>query len=830
MIRVCFFFLFFSLICPVFSQSVDGSMDAMFEEAFGRKAPQERHTLMVNLRIDGDSYGQIEVSYNPYTEAIWIPGAELWESLSKRVLATGKPSYDSVLLPSRDISGASLIQLGYRVEFDQKYLLLRLRTPAKWRKKTTLSISSHFFEKGDYEATQPSEMSGYMNFSALRSQDFNLGLPSDRRYFFRMDSAHNVNNAFTVESEMDVSRGIENSAEIRRLTVVTEREDESLEVEYGLFDPGSSFFPSRLDRTVGVSILKDYQTFGRAKPRSSFKIPIVLEEAGEVAFYVDGRLYKTMKLDEGHYEFVDPPLTQGETLLQIKFQSKSGKQVLLAEKELYYHSNLLKKGDSEFRGTLGMPAERQTSGQQKVPVSASLSGAFGMSNRESLLGGLEYQDNQFGIGLGGYQVSKLGYMAYLMSAQDQSFSSSFEFQGYSHSFLYDSEMNHNFFVKARKSATLVLNDASLGSATLATLKWDAFCRFESRVGLRCRIALSQVLKTPYNASLFQISVNNKFGDITLDQGIEWEQDLNNEQTWRFFLRGSFSSGDFNNNLNMATKGDDGQGSFSLQYRPKTISDLSYVARMGRNVGRNVLSNQLRYEDYYISHQWEQGIGGESDLQSADVTLAGNRGTLRHSQSFSGSQAANTTTYAETSLAYADGRLGVGRRVHQNFVLFYAPDSLRAKNIRFQTRDHIDFLGPAVVSNLPMYRNNTVAIQDAKFQGDIFLPDRIFKVFSRRRQGIAMSIAPTGIMILQGVLLDVSGDPLVYEFGDLVSEKGRSLPFFTNRKGRFMVSGLSPGSYTLVFQNAALSETAVMIPEIDKSLYNMGEVNIKHARE
>ena len=122
---------------------------------------------------------------------------------------------------------------------------------------------------------------------------------------------------------------------------------------------------------------------------------------------------------------------------------------------------------------------------------------------------------------------------------------------------------------------------------------------------------------------------------------------------------------------------------------------------------------------------------------------------------------------------------------------YAPESLKYNSIKFNSRDTLDFFGPAVVTNLPLYQSSSLSISKADLAPGIFLTDRVFQVYSGQRSGSAISIAPEGNILLQGILVDLTDEPLVYEFGNFISLEDTSKPgkpFFTNKNGRFVKIG------------------------------------------
>jgi outer membrane usher protein len=82
-------------------------------------------------------------------------------------------------------------------------------------------------------------------------------------------------------------------------------------------------------------------------------------------------------------------------------------------------------------------------------------------------------------------------------------------------------------------------------------------------------------------------------------------------------------------------------------------------------------------------------------------------------------------------------------------------------------------------------------------------------------------------MLIGYLQHQNGTPLEYEFGDIKHDKDTSFgkQFFTNKSGKFVVTGLAPGEYTLSFYNANLAKIKINVPENSDSIVRLKEIKV-----
>ena len=193
--------------------------------------------------------------------------------------------------------------------------------------------------------------------------------------------------------------------------------------------------------------------------------------------------------------------------------------------------------------------------------------------------------------------------------------------------------------------------------------------------------------------------------------------------------------------------------------------------------------------------------------SGDASYTGNRfllsGALLRSD-IDDTRATYGTLRFGSGVAFADGRLGIGRRVAGGFVLV-APHatlsdaSLTVANSRQRAPlASSDSLGPAVVPSQRRYgvAEYAVGLENAPLGYD--LGEGSYAMRSGALSGFSVVVGSDAYRSVRGIATDAGGNPLALETGRVVRFDGEGDPMdiFTNRTGRFAVTGLAPGRHIL----------------------------------
>ena len=218
--------------------------------------------------------------------------------------------------------------------------------------------------------------------------------------------------------------------------------------------------------------------------------------------------------------------------------------------------------------------------------------------------------------------------------------------------------------------------------------------------------------------------------------------------------------------------------------------------------------------------WQTAVVAQQDDSSqtsaldASATYSANRADIRVSQIsgfhgpafdyFRGQPTGNVTSVeVGAALAYADGAFGIGRPVRGNgFAILTPYDSLAGKTILVGSADDIrgesDWLGPAVVPDLPAYARNTLSFDVPDLPVGYSLGNGSFDTVAPYKAGYRYQVGSAYSVSVFGTLLDAHGEPvsLLTGVAKSPSDPQKQVEIFTNAAGRFAADGLAPGHWEI----------------------------------
>lgn len=162
----------------------------------------------------------------------------------------------------------------------------------------------------------------------------------------------------------------------------------------------------------------------------------------------------------------------------------------------------------------------------------------------------------------------------------------------------------------------------------------------------------------------------------------------------------------------------------------------------------------------------------------------------------------STVRVGTSLAFADGVFGIGRRVTDSFALLYPHENLAGRHVvagqSLANNDYLSksgALGAAVNGYL-----NSYVVQPIQYDIENPPPGYDIGTGSVRvkppyHSGYKLKVGTDAFASAMGTLVMPDGKPVSLAGGHVTATDGKdkeSLPFFTNSVGRFAIANLRPG--------------------------------------
>ncbi|MGL3820687.1 fimbrial biogenesis outer membrane usher protein [Sphingopyxis sp. R3-92] len=265
---------------------------------------------------------------------------------------------------------------------------------------------------------------------------------------------------------------------------------------------------------------------------------------------------------------------------------------------------------------------------------------------------------------------------------------------------------------------------------------------------------------------------------------------------------------------------------SLVFRLDRASSLrsDYDSRNNRK--------RLTYQTYHGS-----GTGAynfSADVEHSDLGVAttangiyySNRAELGFShfgtfdRDLGGSTGQRSSLRFGTSLAIADGSVSIGRPIQDSFAIVRAHPSLKGSDLFIDANGGFSTansgaMGTALQPSLSSYseRNLLVTAPDAPIGTD--LGEGSFRLLPAYRSGYRLTVGSDYMVSVVGRLLGTNGEPITLVAGTAVEEahpEREPVPLFTNAAGRFGATGLAPGRWRILLNDADRTRFELIIPE------------------
>ena len=252
---------------------------------------------------------------------------------------------------------------------------------------------------------------------------------------------------------------------------------------------------------------------------------------------------------------------------------------------------------------------------------------------------------------------------------------------------------------------------------------------------------------------------------------------------------------------------------------------SYQAQHGAGVGAYSVSAELDRNDdasglnlasNYIANRVELGVNHFSAFKDSFGGLDDQRTSLRFA----------------TSLAFADGAVAVGRPIYDAFAIVVPYKSLKKAGVLIDPEPKsfqaaTGWLGAALEPNLSAYNVRAFTVGAPMAPPGTDVGKGAYRVFAPYRAGYRFQVGSDYAITAIGQFVDEDQAPLSLTSGqalELARPKQPPLTVFTNREGRFGLSGLRPGRWRVEMLTNPVSSYVLDIPAGDDLIVQSGRLH------
>ena len=795
--------------------------DAIFSHIFGTPKRRREKDLIVPLVLDRRSRTDIRIRIGDDPAKLRMSGETLLALLEEDL----RPDLHARLTRLVDEEGlvplSSLTRVGVDARFDHPTLSLDVQVPPHSRGTRVIAFRGAQPPVASTTLLQPASFSGYLNSRIALDylKDDSSGDQGLQPLQAVFEGATNLRN-WVLEGDLTFREDAAHRWRRGDVRLVRDLPSRSIRVQGGDVSIHGFGFQAR-QNLLGVTIGRNFklQPYRITEPSGSRRFTLTTRSRVEVM--VNGRLLRTLHLRPGPYDLRDFRLTNGINDVQIRITDDFGR-VREIDFPFAFESRLLRTGLSDFGYTVGVRSQRNDglleyddsarvfSGFHRYGLTSNLTlgGHFQADRDRRLLGadavfagryGTVAAEVAFSRGRGtrpsyGLRLRFQRYDARQRNTARRRWRFSFESRGRTFAPIGATNPDNATALSIGGSVSQDLPltrtqgtfsaDYDVGRGGAAdTLSLSASLRRWLRKGLDVELSLGQMISS---------EGENELSSVV---SLIWVDRERNHTT-----RVSHDS------VGRAT-------SLDWQYSPdRVVGGVAANTKFTNRPDAYDLAGGLRY------------TGARMEAALTQDTTFGRRGRPDSYRS---------SFQLGTAVAFAGKKLGLSRPITNSFALVVPHPSLKGHVVGVDpvggtTTARADRFGPGVVPNLTAYKIRNVTVEAPDLPAGFDLGVTFFQTSPTYRSGTVIPVGKEAVVVMRGLLTLPDGSPMGLAVGKIESLDDPdfdTVTFFTNRKGKFSVSGLKPGRYEVRMHSNPDATIRIEIPRGTVGRFNVGGVRL-----
>lgn len=565
---------------------------------------------------------------------------------------------------------------------------------------------------------------------------------------------------------------------------------------------------------AGLAMVRSYSELEpqrNVQPRG--QRTFTLERASTVETFINGRSVQQTRLNPGTYDIRDFPFAQGANDVSLVIRDDAGRENVI-NFSLNFDRTLLQRGLAEF-GFFG-GVESSTSGTG-IEYSDTLgaSGFYRRGLRDDLTGGANFRVNENGGVIGAEVVwaSPIGTLGGDIATSSVNGVG----EGYAINASFERTFGDGF--SAIRTVTGTFQTVSPRFATPGVVNpdnryaWEGGLTYAQTLGGTQYVTADAFFSAGRGAEPDQRTLRTTYG-WRANPRLTWTvegvyEDRRNQEEYGIRLALTYRFSQFSS------------GSAEVDSR-RDRARVGYQTSRGRGVHSWSASGNI--------DRSESAVGVNASIN--DVL---NRAELGAShQTFFASDGGEitdqrTSLRAGTSLAFADGAIGVSRPIYDSFALVRAHKSLKGKAVYIDPRDEFFSarsgpLGAAVSPELSAYSPRVLTFDVPEAPPGYDLGPGSAQVMPPYRSGYLITVGSDYFVSAVGQLLTDSDAPLTLWVGQAVELANPERPpirVIANASGRFSIQGVRPGRWRIESSSSSSTVYYLDVPADAQGLVRIG---------
>lgn len=769
--------------------------------------------LTVPVKDGGNYIGDVPLTIAP-DDTIELPTRRTLQLLGLLLDPTFFNSLETSLRAKPTITLRDLEPLGISFVYDPKSIELTLRLPTERRIARSVIVSPLERERRG-EVVAPADFSAYVNVRGNFDYVHAGGDEGFTAPLMLLDGATRL-GPVVLESEAIWQPGA-TGVDFQRLGSRMVYDDQANLIRWTVGDLQtlSRGFQAAPD-IAGISIFRSYgvlqpQRIIRPRGDRTFR----LDRPSAVEVEMNGQIVRRLQLNPGVYDLRDFPFTQGANNVRLSVIDDSGRSEVL-NFNLFIDQTQLGAGLSEFGVYAGVRAPLGVEGPN-YSDDYIFSGYYrrGISDFLTLGINSQFDANARQIGAEAVVGTSLGTFGGNLAVSDIDGAGT----GYAGTFTFQR-----------------LIQRSDGQADTLNLFFERRSRNFGPVS-------DFFIENPFSYEIGG-GYSRSFGaqlfagvDARFSKGRDAQRDLH---TYR--LNAGYRISPVANLVGDVRYERDGRGE-------RVAAFMSLTVRFGRyTTGRadyDTQDNRARLSFQSVNGQGVGAYNVTADVDRSDISsgfnfngnLIGNRAELGLTHfgtfldTFGQRTSQRTSLRVGSSFAIADGAFSIGRPIFDSFAIVAPHKSLKGADVELEPSPfgHVantGILGAATQPNLSSYVDRTITIDAPESASGTDLGQGSYKLFPSYRSGYKLVAGSDYSLTALGTMIDVDGEPVSLVTGNAyeIGKPDRpAVTVFTNRQGRFGITGLAPGKWRIEMLDAKRTVFEIEIPDNGENIVRLGEI-------
>jgi outer membrane usher protein len=793
------------------------SEDETFERVFGRpRINTSKQTLIVPLVIDDREQATIRITFVPsQPQQTRLQSQTVITALTPILRPEVLSQIQTAIANSEDLGVDVLQKNGIEANFDERRLAVFLQVSPAVRAVNVLGDRSNLPPEAK-DALPVSPLSGYVNIFA--SDRFNWASNQNsgiqrQPFFVGFDGAINFQNwvlegnwSFAEKGQPELTRG-----DIR---IVRDDPDNAVRYLAGDYSFPTTGFQNAI-AVGGIAAARNFslQPYTIIRPVNNFEF--FLERSSKVEVFANGRLAQTLNLPAGQQDLRQLPLTTGINDIELLVTDDRGQEQRINFSSAVA-SNLLAPNVQQFAYSFGFPSQSVAGGRNydfSKPI-LSLAHRWGVSNVLTLGGYTQATSRQQLLGVEGIFATAIGNFAWDAAlSNDQNVGLDYAWRlRYDFFNAKDTDRSFGMSAEQRGARFITFGNEAIPSNKTA-LDLSAFYRQklfgDIGAGISTQYRFGRDTPDSYRIGL---DLSKSFGNVSVNLSLSQSLDTTGVNEQRALLNMQLNLGQGSQPIQASTEvrnTDSPTQQVSWGFRDSQVSEsLSGSFGLSRSRGSDRLNTNFTYTGYRAI--WNL---------APDIAFTPN------------STQANALVSVRTAIAFADGNVAFSRPISDSFALVVPEKGLASQIVGVNPDgqgtylSRADSFGAAVVPNLSSYSVSRLLIEVPDAPTGIEVGNPVYFTLPSYKSGTVIRLGTEANVFIRGVLADANGIAIALKAGELRSLSDpawQPLTLFTNRAGKFALTGFKSGRYELTLDAQTLQ---FEIPDGTVGLYDLGTLKL-----